>query len=473
MSASKEYFKKAEQAAKKQNFDYAIELYMQGIMIDPKASEERRRMHHVMTLAIQEKGGNPQGGMSVKLKVMPILANVKKLTVQQKWDEAIIEYEKALRFQPQHSSTLFGLAKALMENDCEDSAVTILEDVVNNEKSNVEAYRSLGKLYAKRDDPEQAISYWEKVKQYKPDDKEAGKAIRDLSAATMVKKAEERKAKSGDESFKAMLKDEDESAELEKKNKIIRNDDDRREAVEFKKEELRSDPKNSRLWRDLGQLYQELQQWKYALAAYKKASEVNPHDLFAQEKIGTLREEQYLSKIEALRKKVESSNGNSGKVTEQLEEAEAKFRQFKVDEYERRVKAHPTDYELKMRYGHALMEVTSYDEAIQQFQKAVQDPKFKIKALSDIGTCFLKKELEDLAAKQFQSALGDISDGNSDTAKEIKYKLGICYEQKADKISDEGAKKTLVEQALTVYQEIMAVDIGYLDVSDRVSRLMT
>ena len=112
---------------------------------------------------------------------------------------------------------MFGLAKALMENDCEDSAVTILEDVVNNEKSNVEAYRSLGKLYAKRDDPEQAIGYWEKVKQYKPDDKEAGKAIRDLSAATMVKKAEERKAKSGDESFKAMLKDEDESAELEKK----------------------------------------------------------------------------------------------------------------------------------------------------------------------------------------------------------------------------------------------------------------
>ena len=126
-----------------------------------------------------------------------------------------------------------------------------------------------------------------------------------------------------------------------------------------------------------------------------------------------------------------------------------------------------------MRYGHALMEVPSYDEAIQQVQKAVQDPKFKIKALSDIGTCFLKKELEDLAAKQFQSALGDIADGNSDTAKEIKYKLGICYEQKADKISDVGAKKTLVEQALTVYQEIMAVDIGYLDVSDRVSRLMS
>ena len=61
MSASKDYFKKAEQAAKKGNFEYAIELFMQGLMIDPKSVEQRGRMHHVMSLAIQEKGGNPQG----------------------------------------------------------------------------------------------------------------------------------------------------------------------------------------------------------------------------------------------------------------------------------------------------------------------------------------------------------------------------------------------------------------------------
>ena len=93
MSASKDYFKKAGQAAKKQNFDYAIELYMQGLMIDPKSTEQRRKMHKVMTLAIEEKGGNPQGGMAVKIKVMPILANVKKLMLQKKWDEAQAELD--------------------------------------------------------------------------------------------------------------------------------------------------------------------------------------------------------------------------------------------------------------------------------------------------------------------------------------------------------------------------------------------
>ena len=55
MSASKDYFKKAHQAAKKQNFEYAVELYMQGLMIDPKASDQRRTMHRVMTLASRRR----------------------------------------------------------------------------------------------------------------------------------------------------------------------------------------------------------------------------------------------------------------------------------------------------------------------------------------------------------------------------------------------------------------------------------
>ncbi len=476
MSASKDYFKKAEQAAKKQNFEYAVELYMQGLMIDPKCADERRSLHRVMTLSIEEKGGNPQGGMAVKLKVMPVLANVKKLTVQKKWDEAIIEYEKALRYQPRHPATLFGLATALEQNECIEGAIVILEDILDVDKGHVEAYRSLGRLWAGKEDPEKAISYWEKLRQYKPDDKEAGKAIRDLSAATMVKKAEERKAKAGDESFKAMLADEDKSAELEKKAKIIRTDDDRREAIKFKKEELRTDPENSRLWRELGQLYQDLKDWKYAEAAYKKAQEVNPHDMFVNEKLGALRESRLDQELDSLRKKVAEAEANGGSNDElrgQLEKKEEQVRLFKVDEYDRRVKAHPTDFELKMRLGRALMDVGKYDGAIEQFQKAIQDPKFKVAALVANGNCFFQKGLLDLAASQFQTALGEVSsDANSPVAKEIKYSLAGVFEGKASGATDESQGATFRQQALSLYQEIMAVDIGYEDVSDRVTALL-
>lgn len=472
MSAAKDYFKKAEQAGKKTNFEYAIELYKAGLRLDPKAAQERRLLHHVMTLAIEEKGGNPQGGMGVKLKVMPILANCKKFVMQKKWDEAIQEYEKALQFQPQNSGTLFDLAKCLIQFECNKAAIVVLEDIVGNEKSHIEAYRGLAQQQAKQDDPEKAISYWEKVKQYKPDDKEAAKAIRDLSAATMVKKAEERKAETGDESFKAMLKDEDESAELEKKARIIRTDEDRVEAIKFKKEELRADPENSRLWRELGGFYQDLRQWKHAMAAYKKALEVNPHDLITQEKVGTLREAQSNARVDDLREKVKASGNGSSEHAEALAKAEQQHRLFLVQEYGRRVKAHPTDYELKMQYGRALMEAHRFDEAIEQFQKAVQDPKYKIPALNCNGLCFLKKDLHDLAEGQFLQALAEIADQSSEVGKEIKYNLATAYEQKAGKTTDDGAKETLVAKALERYQEIMAVDIGFRDVSVRVSALM-
>jgi tetratricopeptide (TPR) repeat protein len=464
LSAADEYFKKAEQAIKKGNHDYAVELITQGLIIQPKDSEWRRKLHKIETLSIQEKGGNPQGGMSTKLKVMPIQANVKKLTMQKKWDEAVIEIEKCLRFQPQSTSTLMGLAQALESLEAVDGSISTLEEVIDLDKTNVEAYRKLGVLWAKKNEPEKAISYWEKVLQYKPDDKEGGKAIRDLSAATMVKRAEDRKKQSGDESFQALLKSEEEAAELEKKGKVLRTDEDRIQAIKYKKEDLRKDPQNSRLWRELGSIFQDLKKWGEAEASFRKALEVNPGDLFAQEKIGTLKE----LRLDEDQKKAETELEELRAQGKDVTEAEAKFKQkleqilkFKVEEYDRRTKAHPTDYELKLKYGELLMKVGRYDDAIREFQKAVKDPKFRIPSLNFTGVCFLEKGLPDVAEAQFTQALGAVADKESDLGKRLKYNLGIVSEKKKNK-----------EAALRWYQEIMATDIGYLDVSERVARLM-
>lgn len=465
MSAADEYFKKAELAMKKGNNEYAIELITQGLVLNPKDADWRRKLHKLNTVVIQEKGGNPQGGMSVRLKVMPIQANVKKLTLQKKWDEAVLEIERCLRLQPQNPPTLFGLAQALENLEAVDGAVASLEEVIELDKTSVEAYRKLGVLWAKKNEPEKAISYWEKVVQYKPDDKEAGKAIRDLSAATMVKKAEERKKQSGDESFKSLLKSEEEAAELEKKAKVIRTDEDRVQAIKYKKDDLRKDPTNSRLWRELGGLYQDLKKWGEAEASFKKALEVNPTDLFAAERMGQLKEARLDEEEKRAVQELEDLRATGAPV----EEAEAKLKQkreqmlrFKVEEYDRRVKAHPTDYELKIKYGDLLRRVHRYDDAIKEFQKAVRDPKCKIPALNLTGMCFLEKGLPAVAEGQFMQALNSLADKDSDLGKEIKYNLGLTNE-----------KQNNAPGALRWYQEIMASDIGYRDVSERVTRLMS
>ncbi len=449
---------------KKGNHDYAIELVLQGLIINPKESDWRRKLHKIETLSIQEKGGNPQGGMGIRFKVMPIQANIKKLTMQKKWDEAIIEIEKCLRLQPQSVPTLFALAQSLEGLEADDSAIGTLEEIVDIDKGSVEAYRKLGILWAKKDEPEKAISYWEKVAQYKPDDKEAGKAIRDLSAATMVKKAEEKKKQSGDESFKSMLKSEEEAAELEKRGKVVRTDEDRVQAIKYKKEDLRKDPSNSRLWRELGSLYQDLKKWAEAEASFREALKVNPQDLFAMEKMGSLKEvrlDEELKKSQLDIENLKAEGQDTSEAELRLKQKEDSVLKFKVEEYERRTKAHPTDYELKIRYGELLRRLGRYDDAIKEFQKSVKDPKFKIESLNNTGRCFLEKGLPDVAESQFLQALTSVADKDSDLGKDIRYNLGIVNEKKKNK-----------DGALKWYQEIMASDIAYRDVSERVSNLM-
>src|SRR5690606_29010627 len=293
---------------------------------------------------------------------------------------------------------------------------------------------------------------------------EAAKAIRDLSAANMVKRAEERKKKSGDDSFKAMLKDEEEAAELEKKAKVIRTDEDRLEAIKLTNEDIRKEPTNSRLWRELAGLYTDLRQYKHAFAAYQKALEVNPHDLFVRDKIGALKEQVAHEQLEALRAKIAAADSNGGgheDLRAELEKKEREFLEFRVKEYARRVKEHPTDYDLKVRYGTILMENDQHDAAIEQFQKAIKDPKYRVQAQNYMGLCFRAKGVYAVAINQFKDALKGVNDPDSEVGKEIRYNLAVASQENGDK-----------ESALTYFQEIMSIDIAYRDVSQRVQALM-
>jgi tetratricopeptide (TPR) repeat protein len=467
VNTAKDIFQRAEQAARKGNLEYSIELYLQGLTIDPKAAEERQTLHRIEAQMVENNGGNPAGGVATKIKTKVSHAKVKQLKLQKKWDEAVMALERTIMPQPHNTQLLFELAELLEKIEAPQSAVAILGDITDIDKTHVESYRRLGTLLAEQGDPRKAIEAWEKLKMYRPEDKEAGKAVRDLSAATMVNAVEEKKSETGDDSFRSMLKSEEEASDLEQKAKVLRTDEDRVEAIRFKKEDLRKEPDNSRLWRELGGLYQDLKKWKHAKAAYKKALEVNPQDLFAIDRIGSLQETMFDEQITALEARIEKLAGAGDDNPElqelqgKLEESRAQSIKFKTKEYDRKVKAHPTDYELKLIYGGLLMEGGNFDEAIEQFQKAVKDPKFKVRAQNSMGLCFQRKGVHAIAMTQYQEALRGVADPDSDIAKDIRYNLATAAEESGE-----------FDSALEHYQVIMATDIGFRDVSQRVDGLM-
>jgi tetratricopeptide (TPR) repeat protein len=158
--------------------------------------------------------------------------------------------------------------------------------------------------------------------------------------------------------------------------------------------------------------------------------------------------------IKRLRKESEDEGAR-----EKLARLEEKRGELRLSEYGRRVRQHPTDLSLRSRYGKALYDAGRLDEAIAEFQKAVNDPKGRVQALAHLGGCFRKKGLHDLAVKQYGQALEGASDADKSTL-ELRYRLGEVLEEK-------GA----AAEALAEYSRIYERDINFRDVAQKIGSL--
>ena len=92
---------------------------------------------------------------------------------ENKKEEAIVEYKKALKIQPDFLPATFNIAIALGDIGKFKEAEKILLNVVKNDASIVETYNSLGYVYYKQGNFEKAKQNFEKAIELKPDFKQA------------------------------------------------------------------------------------------------------------------------------------------------------------------------------------------------------------------------------------------------------------------------------------------------------------
>jgi len=97
-----------------------------------------------------------------------------------------------------------------------------------------------------------------------------------------------------------------------------------------------------------------------------------------------------------------------------------------------------------------------YSEAIQEFQKARQNPHKKLAAMGYLAQCYGKKKMYDFAARTFEEA--------------IKEKLIFDEEKKEFVYNLAGVLETMgkKDEAIAQLKLIYDVDSGYKDVAARV-----
>jgi tetratricopeptide (TPR) repeat protein len=117
------------------------------------------------------------------------------------------------------------------------------------------------------------------------------------------------------------------------------------------------------------------------------------------------------------------------------------------------------DYQAHYDLGVAFKEMGLLDEAIAEFQKALRSPEGRLRTSEALGICFYDKGQFAISETVLRRAV-DTDDGGDEAKIGLLYWLGRAAEAQGKEM-----------EAITSYERALAVDIRFMDLSDRMHRL--
>jgi tetratricopeptide (TPR) repeat protein len=443
---------KAQEALRKKNFDYAIDLLQQVLSLQPDHGEARSSWCTALRLKHERK---PTAGWLAKVASSPHALSAGLAKVSKSSGGRVRALEKNLRLDPTNPGLYMSLGQALAESNHFQSAVAVFESLGGSDSKQGEAWRMAAACHARLQQVDSALECLEKALQANPRDAESERMRKNLSAdATLRSAAYDRAASSRD-----LMRDRDQQSKLEKSQRIHRSDKELEEERAELVEALGDSPSDGRSRRRLAEIHARKEDFEEAVRVLEAGLDVDENvgdlrDLIGDNRIAALRRE--IQKLDR-RLKEKPSEG----LKEDLTDLKGERLALEVKEYRRRVEDRPTDLALWYMLGKALQGTGELDEAISAFQRSVKDPKTRLDSLTRLGSCFFKKGLLDLADKQLTAALEE-TQPSGERGKAILYNLGLIAE-----------KASRTQDAFQYYSKIYEVDIQYRDVATKIETLQT
>lgn len=441
-------FQRAGDAAKKGNYDYAAELFLQCCQYDPGNVGFRQALR-----AAQRKryNDNKKGGKLAGARTMTPRMQIKTARARKDYHKQIDHCEEVLAINPWDVSALVDEAEACDKLGYTPVAVWLLETAQELDADNVNVLRPLALACEKHGEFEKAIDCWEKIRKRNPADDEADRRMKGLAASQAISAGGY-----GTETSVAGVAARAKAAAGEQTGSAAERQQERVKVLE---EKFESDPSDVEAVLELVGIYRRE-------GKLNEASEVLQTALQAsggEERVRTELSDVQLAILRnnlaiAERRYREKPDDPQTKQTYyQLAKA---LNDAELDEYRKRVERYPNDSGLKYELGVRFYKAGVYDQAIVQFQKARHDARRKAESLVMMGRAFEQLGNIKLAERSYEEALGELPAHDEEKMKEVRYRLGRLAE----------AQKQ-IEKAEQHYQEIAAIDFGYRDVAQRLSQL--
>ncbi|MDH4241050.1 MAG: hypothetical protein OEW48_15945 [Phycisphaerae bacterium] len=444
------FFERARKAADTQNFDYAIEMYLEGIRYDPDALEQGHLRLFELALKRQGKDGK-------KPSMMERMKHMRGKTPL----EQMLNAEYLLAKDPDHLPYAEAMLKAAVSGGYRRTVGWIANLIfqANNASSRPSAntYVLLKDSYKAIGQYDKAIVACQLASKLKPQDADLADEFKNLTAELTM--ALGKYDQEGD--FRQSIKDREEQEKLQSQQAVVKTEDYKQSAVNEARTAYMQDPNLPKNIFGLAQTLSEMQESKAdkeAIDLLEKAYKTK-NDFSYKQRAGLIRMKQLRRKIRRAKAAVEAS-GDDSEAKARLSQLNARLNSVELEHYRSCVANYPTDLQAKFEYGIRLIRNKKFDEAIPLFQEAQKDPRHKISSMGKIGLCFFLKGWYADAIDIFTQAIDTYEIKDDGVAKELRYNLARSYEQKGN-----------TEKALEIYRKIAQLDFAYLDVRQRVDKL--
>lgn len=450
MAKAKAFFDRARDVAQTKNYDYAIELYLDGLRYYPDALEEGHLPLCELGMQRQGKGG----------KKPSMVEKVKRLRGKNPLEQ-MLNAEYLYVKDPDHIPYAEAMLKAAIDGGYNKTASWIANMIFqannNANKPSVQTYLLLKDSYAKLNQFDKALAACQRAARLKPDDQNLADEYKNLSAELTMARGQY----NTDGDFRKSIKDRKEQEKLHAQAGVIKTENYRASAVEDAKQKLAQNPTSPTLILNLADALSDLETDKSereGISLLENAYE-RTTDFTFKRKAGEISTKRLRRKIRQANSALRANPANE-QAKKALEILTAQINKVELEHYRLCMENYPTDLKAKYEYAIRLVRNKQYNEAIPLFQEAQREPRYKIKAQSQIGYCFFLKGWYADAIDVLAQAIESIEIKDDAIGKELRYNLARAYEEQGN-----------TPKALEVFRKIAQSDFAYKDVSQRVDRL--
>lgn len=458
------FFARGRTVADTGNYDYGIEMFINGLELDPDSVEAHKELREI-SLKRRAAGHKPLG-MLAALKLKPTGKDDKR---------DMLNAEKLLSYDPGNTDHMLRVLEAAYKGGFYDTVLWIgpilhkANAEIPSGKPDYNKFIKLKNVYrsiAMEPATPQAVKarLWRmatdavyEAARLRPDDMDLQSELKNLAAQQTMT---EGNYESG-ESFRSSIRDFDKQQKLLEEEKDVRSEDYLTRSVREAREQYQANPQDSaNISRYVDALLKtetkenDAEAMRVLKEAYERTGQFRYRHRYGQIHLrGLVREQRILdAQLKANPKNEELLTQRRMYVQYRLEE--------ELTEYKLWSENYPTDLTLKFEVAKRMFALGHYDEAIPALQQSRQDPKVRDEASVLLARAFLEAGFSDEAVDTLRVLIEQYQVRDDAKSKEMFYWYGVANQAKGDR-----------DAALKAFSQVAQWDFTYRDVQERIKKL--